>query len=76
MSNATSIIFLGEPSIPISSLALSNLPADISMLSLTALFLELNPSSRVDRRLTDSSLVKPGSFEVDGIPKLWKKDRG
>jgi hypothetical protein len=46
------------------------------MLSLTALFRELKPSSRVEIRFTDSSLESPGSFEVDGIPKLWKKERG
>jgi len=52
------------------------LAADISILSFAALFLELKPSSKVDKRFTDSSLVRPGSFEVEGIPKLWKKERG
>jgi hypothetical protein len=63
-------------SYPPSSLTLCSFVADISMLSLTALFLELKPSSKVEIRFTDSSLDSPGSFEVDGIPKLWKKKRG
>ena len=46
------------------------------MLSLTALFRELKPSSRVEIRFTDTSLESPGSFEVDGIPRLWKNERG
>jgi hypothetical protein len=57
-------------SYPPSSLTLCSLVADISMLSLTALFLELKPSSRVEILFTDSSLDSPGNFEVDGIPKL------
>jgi hypothetical protein len=46
------------------------------MLSLTALFLELKPSSKVESLFTDFSLVKPGNLDVEGIPKLWKKDLG
>jgi hypothetical protein len=43
--------------------------AELSMLSLAALLLELNPSSNVESLLTDSSLVSPGSLEVEGIPR-------
>jgi hypothetical protein len=73
-SKATSINLLGETSN--SSVGFPILAAEMSMLSLAALFLELKPSSKVESLLTDSSLVRPGSFEVEGRPRPWKKDFG